>query len=456
MRTIICTTGTSIAKKCDCLRQYHQSAKGWDDDYSDLQEQIRQYVAGLDFASERDRIDVSAELHSLYRLGVGKDDTVVLLATDTADGRACAEAVADTLAEHFGLPRGNIQIHRIKGLQVRDAALFRNCGLANFIEAVMGYVNDPQHRYGGEIILNPTGGYKGVVPFLSVLGMLFSLRTVYVFEFSSALISLPPLPVTFNITLFERALPALLWVKEHSLVPEQQFYERILHFESNEQDLFAGFVEKEEGMVTLSTLSFVLLKIEESGSATARIAPSVQKQLKQVDAVARVAMERLLARSQSPLWRSIHVHPFKGTDLDVFKPGNTPERIAGIIREGQFYVCELYLDHDLYERDLYGKQRTQYDLDRFVVWEQQTSVVELEKQWENELQKRVAELEAELREAMQLAGKTIGDQLGKLKKTVKTKDALFVQERNKVANLQKEVGQLKRSLAQYKRAEGKR
>lgn len=368
-QTVLCTTGTSIANGCPALRDLQKNSRPWDAAVPDLEAEIVGRLRNFDLGRAEDRHRASAELHSLERLGLNPGDSVVLLATDTADGRACAEATRDCLAEHFGLQLADLKVDRVEGLQVRDAVALRRQGLVNLTDAVLRYIDDPQVRYGSELILNPTGGYKGIVPFLTILGMLFRLRSVYVFEHANALIQLPPLPVTFDLPLYERALPAIEKVLEEGALPELEFFARVEGFQEHERELLGGFLESDGGLVTLSPLAMVLARLDRTGARTIYLSPKVRETLDGVTGSQRIVAERLLARVAHPLWRSIHRHRIAGTDLEVFKPGNVAERVACIVSRERVDVCALYLSHDQYERGVSARRRSEFNPETFTSWE---------------------------------------------------------------------------------------
>jgi CRISPR/Cas system-associated protein Csm6 len=59
---------------------------------------------------------------------------------------------------------------------------------------------DPvQISAGHQIILNATGCFKSVVPYLTLRGLLYRLNVVYIFEQSNALLTLPPAPIHFDL-----------------------------------------------------------------------------------------------------------------------------------------------------------------------------------------------------------------------------------------------------------------
>ncbi|HMO50108.1 MAG TPA: putative CRISPR-associated protein [Kiritimatiellia bacterium] len=443
MKTILTTVGTSIAQSCKILGEYQRKATTWEDRADDLREQINLRLAGMDLTTDGGRSAASAEINSLNRLGVGPEDRVVLLATDTADGRACAEILKQTLTTIFSLPAGQVILHRIPGLQVRDAERLRTEGLVRFVDIVTSYIENPQYRHGGEIILNPTGGYKGIVPFLAAIGMIFKLKTVYVFEFANALITLPPLPVSFDLHLYERAAPALEYIHAEGAVPEARFFDRIRDYQPHEHDLFLGFVESDDtGMVTLSPLACVLLRISEQGIRNILLSPKAADALESADGLKKLALQRLLLRLSDPVWRSIHIHAVQGCDLEVYKPGNVAERALCITRDDHVHVCELMTDHDDYERKLGTCRRNQYPFKDFTLWEPDVPADDIETSY-------AATLEAELescRNQVRILSASTGAKVGEAKKRSQETENMLRDKVRRLSNENEKLGKENKQL----------
>lgn len=349
-RTIICTVGTSIANGCPSIRSYYQRNSNWDEDVAPLLAEINERLDGL-LGSATGLHQASAEIHSLHRLGCGPTDEVVLLTSDTAEGRACLEATERTLAKVFNPSK--IQTHRVVGLQSSDGERMKKEGIPNLLNQILPYLRDPQRRYGSELILNPTGGFKGIVPFTTVLGMLYSVRVIYLFEFSSDLINLPPLPVTLDLELFERARVALDWAQNEAVFAASKFFSLIAGFEPAEDDLFAGFLEREpDGIATLSPLATALLEEDREKAGYIMVSKKARAWLDSLPDHERQRMEDLACRLSSALCRRNQRKTFHGTDLEVYGRSRFAARFAGFTDGGVFHLClgEKVTNHDDYER----------------------------------------------------------------------------------------------------------
>ena len=375
MATIICTVGTSIGNGCEALRPLQRIPLAWDATeklVDDFRQQVVGRLRGFDLRTEDGRVKASAELNSLHRLRICDGDDVILLASDTADCRISAEALGRAIESTFG---ATATVRRVEGLVVHDRTRFREMGLMNLGKAILTYASDPNRRYvTGGVVLNPTGGYKGVVPFVTVLGMLLGLKTVYVFEFSNDLIQLPPLPLSFDMGIFERALPALEHLRKEGAVPENEFFAKVRGLQDDERPRFASFLEYDPNdpgrMVTISPLLDMFWEMDHQGGDEVLISTEIANSLN-TESPENVAITQwFLAHLAHPLWRGSHFHSFHGTGLQVFKPGNVAQRAACILDNQKVYVCEIFLAHSVdYEKRLRNRKRSDYDLAKFVSWQ---------------------------------------------------------------------------------------
>lgn len=401
MRTILCTVGTSIAAGCAELVRFQREGSDWADDAQRLRSEIASRLERFHLSEAAGRTPASAELNSLNRLGLCEGDEVILLATDTADGRACAETLSLVLTKHWvGL---RVTVERVEGLQVRDAKRLREIGLTRLMQVVLRYVEDPQRKHGGGLVINPTGGFKGVVPFLTVVGMIFRVPTVYVFEFSDALIHLPPLPINFDLQLFQRARPALAEMRREGVMPEARFFSLVRAFMPEERSLFQSLLESDGINATLSPLALTIAELEAAVGTVLWISPQVQKMLAGTLGEERKRLEAVLTRFANPLWRASQAHSFGECELPVFGNSRLMFRIAAIFQNGCAYVCRLYSQHDDYERGLSGLKIGDFSsFENFQRWTPPVTEDDLDRAETSELEllrKQVASLPAAIAEA---------------------------------------------------------
>lgn len=98
-KCVICTIGTSIANGCELQPEYFKPGHAWEEDTKAFEQQISMRVAKL----KKNVHKISAEINSLERLGLTKTSKVVLLATDNAASKACANELKKLLNNTLAL-----------------------------------------------------------------------------------------------------------------------------------------------------------------------------------------------------------------------------------------------------------------------------------------------------------------------------------------------------------------
>lgn len=367
-KLILCTTGTSVANSCPSLRKAQGHRTRWEEDLPVFADEIEKKIHSLenDYKDRDKRRALSAELNTLDRIDLGSNDRIILIATDSAPGRICSEALKKIIEEIYD---STVEIKRIIGLQVYDEKDLREKGLKNLVKTILDeYLANDEIRYSYDIIINPTGGYKGIVPFLTVMGMMYGKSSLYLFEFSDELIHLPPLPLTFDLAIYERVKDALGFVENEIAVTVEAFLSKVADFDPLERDLFLSFTEPyDDDLITLSPLAFILLKIEESGERC-MVSETVQKKLESLKDEKRVIMERLITSAANPLWRHQTAHRWPSSKFLILKQGNTSERLAGFMRNGVFHVALAFPNHGEYEKELGKYTIEDFDNKQFIEW----------------------------------------------------------------------------------------
>jgi len=178
-----------------------------DSEYQHQKEQVLDYLKSnlqTYYDSKKGLDTLSAELASLLAmhkdLSIGNitdEDKIVLLHSDTADGKLCAETNAEVIqsicANVLVRPLVGIRVQPITpGEDIRRSFVIR--GLNSIQNEVRQAVVNFQEEYGEDIpcYMNITGGYKGMLPFTTVLALSYDLTLVYLYEESEKIIWIKP------------------------------------------------------------------------------------------------------------------------------------------------------------------------------------------------------------------------------------------------------------------------
>ena len=126
-----------------------------------------------------------------------------LIATDTPQCMFCASFLG-----HNILTKGQTCFHIPEGLVSADNKMFSSRGLPNLLACLAGILEKIEHN-GDEAVIVPIGGYKIIVPYLTIASILYKCPAYYIYEGSKSLIELPAPPLGINTSEF-RSIIVLL------------------------------------------------------------------------------------------------------------------------------------------------------------------------------------------------------------------------------------------------------
>ncbi len=329
----LCPSGVSA-------KLYFENTKGYGNDTLD------RYLGNADSATLQ---KASAELNSLFHMGVHKKDRVVFLSSDTDDGETVARCLAAVLRNN---KECETKVYRIKGLQTDDRAEFEKTGVSNLSETIIEEVEG--YRYQYNIVLNATAGFKATVPYLTFIGMVFHLPIRYLFERSESIIELPPIPIDFDLERLRKLEPVIDELTNY-YVSLEDFRKRTgLSFEEMNRDI-KDILQEEEGYVALRPTGKILYQryLQYKGYKLF-YSQTVKKKLDS-SSYNRRTFEELFRKMKDPVHLKSKLHPEikkKGTiDLDCYKAGSTNERIFFYMEKNIVKICDIFM-HDEYERAL--------------------------------------------------------------------------------------------------------
>jgi len=151
------------------------------------------------FATDKKQ-QAAAEIASIEKIDPKSEAEIYLICTETNLSRVCAEAIG----AYFGERVKKISV--VPGLQVKNVEKFKKEGVVNLLNALEN-IAQGGHYWDG-CVLNITGGYKAIVPILTIVGQVKQLPTYYVFQEDIDtrydLIEIPRMPVSYQTEAFEK------------------------------------------------------------------------------------------------------------------------------------------------------------------------------------------------------------------------------------------------------------
>ncbi|MEY4935577.1 MAG: hypothetical protein RIS64_1936 [Bacteroidota bacterium] len=192
---LITTVGTSIFSNSDVpYNDYKISFT--ESDWNEIKkEPIIETVTGW---ALREGANASAEIASIVKIqkDLKQPIEIHLICTETIPSRLAAECIQGFFEKDDTIKIVSIQV--IKDLQVTDKKTFER-GLANLFQTITTIAKGDWKG----IAFNITGGYKAVIPHLTVLGQIYRCSIYYVFDEggdnpSYELLKMPVLPIHFD------------------------------------------------------------------------------------------------------------------------------------------------------------------------------------------------------------------------------------------------------------------
>lgn len=216
MKTIITTVGTSLFTnfndKNKAFIEEYENIEKLPHSYWDVQLELINRIRNCDefivWISKNLPLSC-AEISSVIKISEEVDDdlNVCLLATDTVLSRLAAEIIkAQVVRSSNGKNISIIFDHSsdvINGLQINDPTEFETIGLQNLVSR-FDKIQTESITSNQPLLLNITGGFKGLIPYFTLLGQINAIPIKYLFEESKKLITIPQLPIDIDWDIMER------------------------------------------------------------------------------------------------------------------------------------------------------------------------------------------------------------------------------------------------------------
>lgn len=124
-----------------------------------------------------------------------------LISTDTDECLFCASLLGHEVLSSSG----TVTYYVPSGLGKPDKRGFSNEGLPALLSCVAKILDEVKSE-SEEAVIVPTGGYKAIIPYLTMASILYNVPAYYVYEESDELIELPAPPLSVNTAAFRPAI----------------------------------------------------------------------------------------------------------------------------------------------------------------------------------------------------------------------------------------------------------
>jgi putative CRISPR-associated protein (TIGR02619 family) len=355
MKKIITTVGTSlfsnaIRKKIDIKENFFAVEDKSSSDWVNYQiriKDVKDIILKSDFFKKE---SASAEIQSILKIvNEIKEDVIIhLIATDTILSRLAAEIIKEfdftSFQNTYSIEiKLNPETDVIKGLQVKDRKKFEKEGLVNLLNRI----EQLSESYWNNIVFNITGGYKALIPYMTILGQIRSVSSYYTFQddkdLDFELIKIPQLPLSLNEDLFVKFSSDFEKLKKEEIGNSNEYRYEFL----NE---CSSLLEVNDNMIVLNPLGIVLLNKYKSMFFTFYCTDSIWNEIDKQEEIKRILISKFHYKDER-----ISKNKSEEDHKTMFKDGNNPNRIYYFEKGQEVYIYKTFEDHDAHVRFLKTK-----------------------------------------------------------------------------------------------------
>jgi hypothetical protein len=217
-----------------------------------------------------------------------------------------------------------------------DNQKFVKEGLTNLISELEKYCNG----YYADKVLNITGGFKGVIPYLTLWGQLNKISLNYIFEDSNVLITIPQSPISIDENLFERYSHIFQDLSNSIEIPKDVFIKKNKLYEGFPTELIYEVTEGNNCIISLDPLGEIYWRHYESKYF---IFYGPQKTINEID-----NQKDILRILSEKFWqKEIRKNKTerKGSHY-VYDDGDNPNRIYYFEHEGKLYIYKTFQNEE--------------------------------------------------------------------------------------------------------------
>jgi len=342
MKKVITTVGTSIfenylTKKND-IDTLYQAIKDKRHQNWDSQKERIDFIKKSVAPWANNNTGASAEIKSIVKIKdyLKEEIEVHLLATDSITSRLSAELTIEWFKEHDKqititfAPENDT----IENLQVADYKGLIKEGLPNFINRInwIAGAGSDSIGYWGNIIFNITGGYKALIPYMTIMAAVNSCEIAYIFEETDSLIFIPPLPITIDFEVFKSNLEA---IKQLDDGIENYNKAKQTNFKSFSELEEKGLVEQVDDLAFLSPVGKIFYEKFKEKFFVFYAPDDVNNEIKQQQEITRILKTKFAKGIYKKKTETKGEH-------HVYDDGNNNNRIYYFQHEGNIYIYKTF------------------------------------------------------------------------------------------------------------------
>lgn len=214
---LIATCGTSVLTNAREIKNEIIGDKPYsqmtEEEAKKIEQKILEDLRGRDKEDKRN----GAELNSTYYLmkKYFSGDTVYLIVSDSIDGKVSGNIIKVLLEEKLNVNKVIIKV--VEKLNITKEYDFAKKGLRNLSSVVAKIIKGNEHNS----IISPIGGLKAQIFTVGLIGQLFKIPTYYLYENSTTIIELLPLPIALDMNFFQNNIKIISQLSKEQMISKK-------------------------------------------------------------------------------------------------------------------------------------------------------------------------------------------------------------------------------------------
>ncbi len=347
MKNVITTVGTSIftnyigKEKKDKITpkiiktledKSYSDYDNYKDDVDSLRKTIMKYVS----ENIKNLKDISAELKSLAILSKKHSEiNVYLIATDSILSPLACDIIKEIINKYNNDYQNATIIFNKNNDIINDLQIKNEINLKNGLSNLIRRIKEITQGYYDNVIINITGGYKGIIPYLTIIGAINKCSIVYSYEDTNTLIHIPTLPIQINEDFFET-------YSEHlSLLDMDDILDNYNSIKNNDYQAWEdlennGMIEISDNIVALSSIGKIFYESYKNKYFIFKSHDDVWEKIRKQEEIQRILKTKFYkkeARENKTENKNSHL---------VYDDGNNDFRILYFIEKNVVYIYKTF------------------------------------------------------------------------------------------------------------------
>lgn len=218
-RILLATCGTSILTNSREVKNEVLGNRNYNEMTEEESQIIREKIKNKLANKEANDRECGAELSSTYYLikkGNFSKEKIYLIVSDSIEGTLAGELIKDLMIEKLGIK--TVEIKKIEKLNITNEYEFAKKGLRNLASSVAQIILKENKN---DIMISPIGGLKAQIFIVGLIAQIFKVPAYYLYENSTEIIELLPLPIDLDIAFFRDNIEVISKIANEELVDKK-------------------------------------------------------------------------------------------------------------------------------------------------------------------------------------------------------------------------------------------